>query len=472
MAEAQEQAPPEQRSNSQRTNQGYLRAVPLANGMLIATSLYAFAWCLFSILHHKPQLYLKLGPAAVSLASILALRLRPRIRIMTMSLAIGAGVGLYAAEAVALALIDPDRSFREAVRDTAGRSGLPYDGRDKIDVIVELRRRGIQAYPPFYPYLTLGSLLKVDGVPTIPLGSAARAMTVCCNEGGQYLIYPTDEYGFANPPGLWRQTPVDVALVGASVATGECVPSVDSIASQLRKRYPKTISLGAGGNGPLLELASIREYLPALKPVRILWIFSESHTAEYLEKESNVPLLRYLDDSFQQGLFERQDAIDRTVRSYLEDATQAELDSKGPSLPTAALELVTLKRVREMVSGLEPRSAVGLNAGLYERVLRRGRQIAGAWGGRIAIVYVPDSARYPGAFGYSPERRREYDRTRASVLDAARKVGIPVIDISQRFPDLPPSQWAQYERYFYPYFAHFTPEGYRIMDRAILEELP
>jgi hypothetical protein len=469
MKDSQRQAPGEQ-----RTNHAYLRAVPLANGMLIATSLYAFAWCLFSVLHHKPQLYLKLGPAAVSLASILALRLRPASRMMVMSLLIGAGVGLYATEAVALALIDPDRSFREAVRNNAVRSGLPYDGRAKIDVIMDLRRRGVPAYPPFYPYLTLGSPLKVDGVPTIPLGGAARAMTVCCNEGGQYLIYPTDEYGFANPHGLWRQTPIEVALVGASVATGECVPLIDSIAGQLRKRYPKTISLGAGGNGPLLELAAIREYLPALKPARILWIFSESHTAEYLEleKESNGLLLRYLDDSFQQRLFERQDAIDRTVRGYLEEATQAELHPKGPSARSVALGLITLKRVRELVSGLDAHGAPELNAELYERVLRRGRQIADAWGGRIAIVYVPDSARYSGAFGYTPERRRECDRTRASVLDVARKVGIPVIDISQRFPDLPSSPRAEYETYFYPYFAHFKPEGYRIMDRTILDELP
>jgi hypothetical protein len=467
MADAQNHAPGEQ-----RTNQGYLRAVLLANGLLIATSLYALAWCLFSILHHKPQLYLKLGPAAVSLASILALRLRPASRMMAMSLLIGAGVGLYASEVAALALIDPDRSFREAVRNTAVRSSLPYDGRAKIDVIMDLRRRGLPAYPPFYPYLTLGSPLKVDGVPTIPLGSAARAMMVCCNEGGQYLIYPTDEYGFANPPGLWQQIPIDVALVGDSVATGECVPLIDSIAGQLRKRYPKTISLGAGGNGPLLALAAIREYLPALRPARILWIFSESHSVAYLEKENNGTLLRYLDDSFQQGLIERQDAIDRTVRSYLEDATQTELHAKGPSMRTAALEMITLKRVRELLSGVEGHGRPGLNAELYSRVLRRGMQIADAWGGRIAIVYVPDSARYSGAFGYTPERRRECDRTRASVLDVARKVGIPVIDISQRFPNLPSSRRAEYETYFYPYFAHFKPEGYRIMDRAILEELP
>jgi hypothetical protein len=46
-----------------------------------------------------------------------------------------------------------------------------------------------------------------------------------------------------------------------------------------------------------------------------------------------------------------------------------------------------------------------------------------------------------------------------------------VIDISQSFPDLPASQAAQYEPYFYPYFAHFKPAGYRVMDAAILEAL-
>jgi hypothetical protein len=464
-----------QSTGEPRANQGYLRAVPLANGVLIATCLYALAWCLFSVLHHKPQLYLKVGPAAVALAALVTLRLRPSLRMMAMSLLIGAGVGIYTTELVALALIDPDRSFREAVHKDATLHGLPYDGRDKIDVIMDLRRQGVPAYPPFYPYLTFGDPLKVDGVPTVPIGSVANSMTVCCNEGGQYLVYPTDEYGFANPPGLWHQAPVDVALVGASVATGECVPLADNIASELRARYPKTVSLGAGGNGPFLELASVREYLPALRPARVLWIFSESHTADLLEKESAVPLLRYLDDSFQQGLLDRQAGIDRSIRNYLESATQAELHPQGPPLRTTALDLITLKRVRAVVSelGLRARPAAGdgLNADLYERVLHRGQQIVSAWGGKIAIVYVPDTARYAGQFGYSPERRRACDRTRARVLEVAGKLGIPVVDISQKIPDLPLSQTAQYDRYFYPYFAHFKPEGYRIMDRAILEEL-
>ena len=455
-------------------NRGFLRALPLANGVLIAASLYSAGWCLFSILQHKP-LYLRAVPAAVALAAALALTLRPAIRMAVVSLLIGAGVGIYSTELVAMALIDPDRALRQAVRNDAVKHGRPYDGRAKIDVITDLRRQGVPAYPPFYPYLTFADHLKVDGVPTVPLGSVSHIVTVCCNDSGEWLIYPTDEYGFANPPGLWKQAPMDIALVGASWATGECVPAADSIAVQLRGRYPKTISLGAGGNGPLLELATIREYLPALRPARVLWLFSESHTPELLPKEQHALAVRYLDPSFQQGLTERQTGIDRALRSYLEDVTQAELHPKGRALTAGALELVTLKRVRASVFdlGVRVRAPDGnrLDGDLYRQVLRRGQQIVSAWGGKISLVYIPDMSRYPGVIGYSPAYRRACDKTRECVLENAASLGIPVIDVSQRFPDLPPRQQSQYDRYFYPYFSHFRPEGYRVIDRAILEEL-
>lgn len=460
--------------NQRHSNRGYLRALSWANGVLLAVSLYALAWCFFSIVQHKP-LYLKAGPALVSVAAALALKLRPTVRLMATSLLVGAGAGIYLTEAVAMALIDEDRSAVEAVRDDAARHGRPYDGRAKIDVIMDLRRQGVPAYPPFYPYLTFSEPLQVDGVPTLPLGSVSHILTVCCNESGQYLIYPTDEHGFANPPGSWEQTPADVALVGASWATGECVPAADSIAAHLRERYPKTISLGAGGNGPLLELATIREYLPALRPARVVWLFSENHTPELMPKEQRVPLLRYLDESFQQGLIGRQAGIDRAVRRYLEEATRAELHPKGPTVAATALELVTLKRVRSAVFdlGVRVRAADGnrLDGDTYRQVLRRGRQIVAAWGGKITIVYIPDMGRYPGVAGYSPAYRRACDKTRATVLAAAASAGIPVIDITPVFPDLPLSQAAEYDRYFYPYPAHFRPEAYRMMDNAILAGL-
>ena len=41
--------------------------------------------------------------------------------------------------------------------------------------------------------------------------------------------------------------PADLAFIGASTAVGEAVPPSDNLLSQLRVRYPYTVTLGAGG---------------------------------------------------------------------------------------------------------------------------------------------------------------------------------------------------------------------------------
>ena len=461
-------------AEAQRPGMDFSRAVPAATGALALASIVSLAICAWVVLKHKPVV-LSMAPAAVALASAGALRLRPAARLMAAALAIGAGAGMYASEAIAMGLATAEPSGNDLVRDAAQADGVPYDSRPKIDIIMELRRRNVAAYPPYYPHRTFEAPLEADGAPAIPIAAVPNSVTVCCNEGGQYLIYRNDEHGFPNPPGLWEQAPMDVALVGASVAVGEAVPEADSIAYQLRQRYPKTISLGAGGNGPLLELASMREYLPVLRPRRVLWLYSESHTAEYLQKEHKVPLLRYLDPSYEQKLLAREASLSSAVRRHLDDAIDAELHPQQPTLRSEALDLLSLKRVRLQVSDLRARGASkerGRLAGdLYEQVLRRGEEIVSAWGGRITLVYVPDRGRYIGAPGYTPEVRQLYDENRATLLAVAGKLGIPVIDVSRRFEDLPPARRAEYAKYFYQFPSHFKPAGYRIMDRAILEEL-
>src|SRR5581483_9237915 len=181
------------------------------------------------------------------------------------------------------------------------------------------------------------------------------------------------------------------------------------------------------------------------------------------------------DGSFSQNLANRQESIDRAVGAYLESAVQLELHPKQISLRQHAVDWASLRQVRTLVSGREVRAAAvdraRLQTSLYEQILRRGKQIVDGWGGQITILYVPDTSRYPGAFGYTPALRLVYDHTRAAVAATAAGLGIPVIDISRRFPDSPVSQASQYTQFFYNYPAHFKPAGYRLMDKAILEEL-
>jgi hypothetical protein len=454
----------------------YSSALTLAHSVLFAASGGAVAFGLYCVASHKSHLYLRLVPAlVVGVIAPILLKLRVAVRLMAAAVFIGCGVGLYLAQAFALVLVDPDRPALQVMEKEAKAAGISFDSRTRVQVIADLRKQGVAAYPPFYPYLLLDSPLRVDGNPTIALSSMSNVLTVCCNDSGQYLTYTTDEHGFANPPGSWSQTSIDLALVGASSAVGESVPQADNLLSQLRTRYPSAMTLGAGGNGPVLELASIREYLPVVKPKRVLWLFAETHTPEYLAWEKRFPrVLRYLDPTYKQGLFEKQDSLNRAIAQYFNDGIRTELAAE--SLPRLAKNFLLLKDLRTVLyfyvddKTAKPKP-YEFDARLYEQALREGLNTVSSWGGSIILVYYPDSSRYAGISGYTPALRQSLDRTHATFMEVANRLNLPVIDLSPSFPDLPASEAAGNKQYFYPYPAHFKPAGYRVAGTEILSWL-
>ena len=450
-------------------------AISLSNGLLVSVAGISLLFCVYSVMNQKSDLLIRLSPAMVGLAAPLLLLFRPAIRLIAAAAFVGVFVGVYTAQFFSLVLIDPDRPALQDTERIAKENGIRYDGRTRLQAIQDFRRHGSVAYPPFYPYHLFDPPLLVNGQPVIPLGSLSHALTVCCNEGGQYLTYTTDEHGFPNPADSWSG-PVDVAFVGASAAVGESVPAADNLLWQLRARYPRVVTVGAGGNGPLLELASIREYLGVLKPKRVLWMFSESHTPEYLDGESRSRLLlRYLEDpSFTQNLLERQPELDRAIAKYFEDGMRVE--AAAESWKTKVKDFILLKNIRTVLyyfvtARTAPLKQYPFHVDLYEQVLREGRRMIEGWGGSITIVYFPDSSRYAGICNYTPALRQVYDRTHDSVMGVARKVGLPVIDLSKAFADVPASEAARNAPYFYPYPAHYTPRGYHHVGKAILDAL-
>jgi hypothetical protein len=450
----------------------YRFTLRFANIVLFAISIGSLAWCVYAVANQKSHLYVRLAPAIVGLAAPFLLKFKPAARLAAASVLVGAVVGLYSAQLFALILTDPDRPILQAMEKEAKQAGVPFDGRTRIEVIDDLRSQGRTAYPPFYPYLLLDSPLQIDGGPAIALSGISNTMAVACNEGGQYLTYTTDEHGFPNPPGSWSASGIDIAIIGASSAVGECVPPADNLASQLRARYPHTVAVAAGGDGPLLELASIREYLQALKPKRVLWIFSESHTPEYLDFETHYPyLFHYLDPSFRQGLFEKQEALDKAIAQYFEDGIREE--ERLESWRKKARDFITLKNFRTVMyyfvaaKTARPKQ-FHFNSALYEQVLREGQRTAAAWGGTITVVYWPDPSRYRGASNYTPGVRELCDRTRGVFMDVAERVGVSVIDLSRTYPD---SESMKDAEYFYSFPAHFKPAGYHLAGDAILSSI-
>jgi len=159
----------------------------------------------------------------------------------------------------------------------AQQNGLPFDTRTPLEVVIDLEQKGVVAFPFISPYNFTTAMPLLNNKEIFVLGGISNATTVYCNESGSYSIYESDEYGFNNPKGIWELDYLDIAVVGDSFAQGACVPPDKNAVALIRAIYPKTLNLGASGNGPLIELATIKEYLGAFKPKVVLWFYYEGN---------------------------------------------------------------------------------------------------------------------------------------------------------------------------------------------------
>lgn len=346
------------------------------------------------------------------------------------------------------------------------QSRVTGDTRSVRDVVRDLRGEGRQAYPVLSGRTLLGaqpggglrSRITTEGNETLPLGGVADALTVYCNEGGAYLIYTSDEHGFHNPPGVWAQPQIDIAAVGDSFTHGACVASNENMVARVREKFAATLNLGMAGNGPLSELAAIKEYLPQRRPRVVLWFYYEGNDVSkdlFIEREAEI-LAAYLGQGSAQGLETRQPAINDALRAEVEaayDAAPAEVTAPSPQ-PIRVKDVLLLRHLRDALG-----MAVGnADIPLFRRVMGEAHRTVSGWGGRLYFVYLPGQARYLGLVGQIAQ-----SGLRTRVLTTVRDLGIPVIDIDAAFSASPMPQNL--------FQGHFTPEGYRIAAEAILERL-
>ena len=98
--------------------------------------------------------------------------------------------------------------------------------------------------------------------PIFLLSGISNSETIYCNENGYYSIYQSDRYGFNNPDENWDKKEIEYRLVGDSFVHGAWVNRPNDMASVLETLSNKsTLNLGYSGNGPLIEYATLREYL-------------------------------------------------------------------------------------------------------------------------------------------------------------------------------------------------------------------
>jgi hypothetical protein len=361
-----------------------------------------------------------------------------------------------------------------------------FDSRSKYEITMELRGKGVQAYPAAHPYNFRDEPLEIAGRAIVPLGVIPSATTVFCSEGGPYIIYESDRFGFRNPPGEWEQ-PVQVAFLGDSYTEGACVDD-QYLAGAIRDRFPGTLNLGMSGTGPLVQLAQIREYLSIVKPLYVFWFYYEGNDllksrGKYPDKESDLVreskqeiLTSYLDPGFKQGLFEMRDAVRIASTDFVERKLarklQKEREGAGAravgTIVAGASNLLTLREIRAAISTFFPDEKKKLEKaremeykkeGLekarellsyYRKVLRVANDEVDAWGGQLVMVNLPD--RRSGLGKRHP--------LKSDLLDLWSDLGIDVVDPTSTFlGDEDPDSLR---------YRHYSERGYGIVADALL----
>ena len=151
----------------------------------------------------------------------------------------------------------------------------------------------------------------------MPLGGISHATTVDCNESGQFSVYKSDRFGFRNPDSVYDVGAAPIVIIGDSFAHGGCVQEGKDVAGRLRHRGFPTINMGMRGNGPLLELATLKEYGLPHKPKLVLWLYYEGNDLDGLKiSQKNTFLNRYLYSEYSQNLISRQSEVDQLLKSY------------------------------------------------------------------------------------------------------------------------------------------------------------
>jgi hypothetical protein len=439
---------------------------------MITAALLCALYVVFAFQLHR-SFAMKIVPALLGLFALASLRLRGETRLSLALVALPFFVILHGfGFTMARLKISPSAA--------AAKAGRPYDSRSKWEVVTDLRAAGVDAITVVQPksvILTVGTV-RVGDADVLPLGGVADVNTIYCNEGGTYTIYDADERGFSNPKGLWS-SPADVAVIGDSYTQGACVPPDQSFVARLRERRPRTVNLGMGGNGPLLELAALREYLPLLRPKVVLWSYFRNDLPD-LSVEKGVPLLmRYLDPGFSQGLAGKQAGIDTALRAMINrlgpeaprwPSWLASIGLSRTSTPVGLQDLIMGEdsSVAGSILRLDPLAAiVDARSGaageppdfeLFGRVLARARADVEALGGKMYFVYIADM--------YAIGKVAKLHPLRDRVLETARAAGLPIIDTSPAFQAITDLESIRYNP-----TSHCSPGGYSLLAKVIGEQL-
>jgi len=344
--------------------------------------------------------------------------------------------------------------------NNARKEGINFDTRERLEVVRHFREQGENYFPTVPPHIFIPNHLKIEGKEVLPLSGIALTKTVGCNESGYYSTFRSDELGFRNPEGVWRDpSTIDLAFVGDSYTQGDCVNEGYHFVDHLRNSTLHVVNLGAGGNGPLLELASIKEYLNHRKVRYLFWIYYEGNDLKELNQEKKDSILiRYLNPNFNQDLLSISQNINKELIRFVNNRMEIMLKNQ----PKILINLrMLIYKFREREANTDNPAELDLT--LFQQILDIANTIVKQNNGNMVFVYLPSYAEFEPIQNLP----RPYATKKQDVLRLVSSLGIDIIDIEKAF------QRSVDPLSFFPFrlSGHYNTAGYSVVAEEIRKYL-
>ncbi len=294
-----------------------------------------------------------------------------------------------------------------------------------VNFINDLRDKGYDAYPNFYPMMvapTNGILINEKKI--YPLSGISNSFTSFHSENGYNPIIKTDKHGFNNNPDVYNKQ-IDIALIGDSFVEGWSVNQNENIAHYLNGFGWNTINLGKGSMGPLHELATLIEYAKIYKPKIVIWFYCFNDISNLNTSKSTI-LKKYLDNiDYSNNLIDRQKEIDESIKSFL----SFHLEKKNSSI-SIKNEWISFSQIKNFIKLVGIRNLIEPNIqekpeniDLFKKILVRANSEINKWGGNMYFVYLPNY------LNYSKGKKHKFKN---EVIQTVKDLGIPLIDIHEK----------------------------------------
>ncbi len=317
--------------------------------------------------------------------------------------------------------------------ELAEKYGVEYDTRSRLQVVLDCQKNNKNCFPSVPPNTFIANGLKLVDNVVLPLSGVANATVIGCNESGYYSTYESDKFGFRNPSASWLSTEqIDLAFVGDSYTVGDCVNDGDGFVDKLRGDYPRVVNLAYGGNGPLYELAAIKEYLSGRQVRFVFWVYFERNDLSDLERDKNVEtLVNYLEPDFTQDLALNNDKINAALRSYVNNRINTKENGRAKVLPNLRRMLwKILNRNTKLIGAHNLNNVVNYDLSMFQKILESAKHNVEANGGRLVFVYLPEYERFNS---HTQSAAWSASRIKGEVVDLVNSLEMDLIDIEPAF---------------------------------------